>query len=113
MELRLTLRYLGVPIRDTSYMLGDNKAVVDSSTVPHAKLHKRHNALSFHRVRNAVGSGMVSFFHIGGIHNLADILSKYWGFQQVRALMELLFLHTSSKNKAASDSQPLSRRRGE
>jgi len=31
MDLRLTLRYLGVPICDTSYMFGDNKAVIDSS----------------------------------------------------------------------------------
>ena len=106
MDLRLTLRYLGVPIRDTSYMFGDNKAVVDSSTVPHAKLHKRHNALSFHRVREAVCSGMVSFFHIGGIHNPADILSKHWGFQQVKTLMELLFLHNCSKKKTTSEPMP-------
>jgi hypothetical protein len=49
-DLRLTLRYLGVPIRDVSYMFGDNKTVNDSSTQPHARLHKRHNTLSFHRV---------------------------------------------------------------
>jgi hypothetical protein len=49
-DLRLTLRYLGIPIRDVSYMFGDNKTFVDSSTQPHARLHKRHNALSFHRV---------------------------------------------------------------
>jgi hypothetical protein len=29
--LRDTLRYLGVPLRQTSYMFGDNKSVVDSS----------------------------------------------------------------------------------
>jgi hypothetical protein len=53
-----TLHYLGVPISitlvspsegDKSIMFGDNKTVADSSTVPHAKLHKQHNALSFHR----------------------------------------------------------------
>ena len=47
-DLRTTLRYLGVPVREQSYMFGDNKSVVDSSTVPHSKLAKRHNALSFH-----------------------------------------------------------------
>ncbi len=30
-DLRTTFRYLGVPIRDISYMFGDNKTVVDSS----------------------------------------------------------------------------------
>jgi hypothetical protein len=49
-DLRATLHYLGVHIRDKSYMFGDNKMVVNSSTVPHAKLHKHHNALSFHHV---------------------------------------------------------------
>ena len=49
-DLRTTLRYLGVPLRDKSYLFGDNESVVNSATQPHAKLHKRHNALSFHRV---------------------------------------------------------------
>jgi len=31
-DLHCTLRYLGVPIRQKSYMFGDNKTVVDSST---------------------------------------------------------------------------------
>ena len=34
MDLRTTLRYLGVPIRDVSYMFGDNESVVNSSTQP-------------------------------------------------------------------------------
>ncbi len=47
-DLKMTLRYLGVPVQKKAYMFGDNKSVVDSSTMPHAKLHKCHNALSFH-----------------------------------------------------------------
>ena len=39
-EIPLTLRYLGVPIRDRSYMFGDNQSVVNSSNVPHGRLHK-------------------------------------------------------------------------
>jgi hypothetical protein len=31
-DLCLTLRYLGIPIRDVSYMFGDNKTVIDSLT---------------------------------------------------------------------------------
>jgi hypothetical protein len=82
-DLRLTLRYLGVPIREKSYMFGDNKSVVDSSNTVHAKLHKRHNMLSFHRVREAMASKMLSFTHIGGDSNPADILSKHWGYSQI------------------------------
>jgi hypothetical protein len=57
-DLRTTLRYLGVPIRDKSYMFGDNKSVVDSCMQLHAKLHKRHMMLSFHCVREAIVSSM-------------------------------------------------------
>ena len=91
-DLRNTLRYLGVPVRESSYMFGDNKTVVDSSTIPHAKLHKRHTMLSFHRVREAVASGMLKFHYLPGELNPADILSKHWGYQQIwRLLKPLLF----------------------
>ncbi len=35
-DLWCTLQYLGVPIHHKSYMFGDNKTVVDSSTIPHS-----------------------------------------------------------------------------
>ena len=35
MDLRYTLRYLGVPIKSKSYMFGDNRSVVTSATLPH------------------------------------------------------------------------------
>lgn len=91
-DLRNTLRYLGVPIRDKSYMFGDNKSVVDSSMQLFAKLHKRHTMLSFHRVREAVASGMIGFYFISGEDNPADILSKHWGYTQIKErLKSLLF----------------------
>ena len=73
-DLQNTLRYLGVPIRDQSYMFGDNELVVNSSS----KLHKRHTALSFHRVREAVASKYVGFYFLPGADNPADVLSKHW-----------------------------------
>ena len=90
MDLRMTLWYLGVPIQGRSFMFGDNESVVNSSSKPDAKLHKRHVALSFHRVREAVASNMLSFIHIEGAHNPADILSKHWGYLQVWPLLRTL-----------------------
>jgi hypothetical protein len=90
--LRDTLRYLGVPLRQTSYMFGDNKSVVDSSMRIDAKLHKRHTALSFHKVREAIAAGMIIFQHIPGALNAADILSKHWDYAAVWTLLRpLLF----------------------
>jgi hypothetical protein len=63
-DLRTTLRYLSIPIREKSYVFGDNKTIIDASSTPHAKLHKRHNALSFHCAREAVASKYVTIFHL-------------------------------------------------
>jgi hypothetical protein len=91
-DIRMTLRYLGVPILGKSIVFGDNKSVVDSSVKIHAKLHKRHNALSFHRVREAIAAKIIGFFHIDGKRNPADILSKHWGYGAVWPFMQpLLF----------------------
>ena len=91
-DLCNTLRYLGVPIREKSYMFGDNKSVVDSSMQLDAKLHKRHTMLSFHRVREAIAAGILSFYFLSGDDNPADILSKHWGYTQIwERLKSLLF----------------------
>ena len=89
---RNTLRYLGVPVIGRSIVFGDNKSMVDSSTLPHAKLHKRHTILSFHRVREAVASGIIDMHHIDGNDNPADILSKHWSHAKIWPLLKpLLF----------------------
>jgi hypothetical protein len=73
-----------VPIRERSYMFGNNKSVVDSSIQLHVKLHKRHTMFSFHCAREAIASGVIGFYFISGDHNPADILSKHWGYTQIK-----------------------------
>ena len=79
-DLHTTLRYLGIPVCDRSYMFGDNESVVNSASIPHAKLHKCHTALSFHHVHEAIASKSVGFYFLPGADNLADILSKHWSY---------------------------------
>jgi hypothetical protein len=62
----MTLRYLGVPVVEKSYLFGDNQSVVTSSTIPPSSLNKRHNALSYHRVWEAIAGKILAFFHIVG-----------------------------------------------
>jgi hypothetical protein len=92
-DLRTYLRYLGVPIREYSYVFGDNKTVIDGATIPHAKLHKRHNALSFHRVREAMASRFLKMFHLPGECNPADIMSKHWGYRQVWPMLQAILFY--------------------
>ena len=60
-DIRTTLRYLGVPIRDKSYMFGDNRSVVTSSTIPNSTISKSHHLASYHRVREAIAAKYISF----------------------------------------------------
>jgi hypothetical protein len=88
---RTTLRCLGVPVKE-SFMFGDNESVVNSWNMPAGKLHKRHIALSWHRVREAIAAKTLLFVHIPGAVNPADMLSKHWGHVQTwPQLQALLF----------------------
>ena len=92
-DLRTTLRYLGVSIQGPGYMFGDNQSVITSSTLPHSRLSKRHNALSYHRVREAVVARIIRFIHIPGQQNPLDILSKHCGRPQLWPHVSPLFFH--------------------
>jgi hypothetical protein len=66
--------------------------MVDSATIPHSKLHKSHNALSFHRVREAITTKYISMYHLSDKFNPANILTKHFGYPLVwRLLQPLLF----------------------
>jgi hypothetical protein len=89
-DWRVSLRYLGVPIIGATYLFGDNKTVVDSSMNIASRLHKRHVILSYHRVREAIAANILHFIHIPGAANPADILSKAWGYQQVKSMLKAI-----------------------
>ena len=104
MDTRTTLRYFGVPVKGSTKMFGDNGSMVDSSTIPHSRLHKRHSALSYHRVREAIAAGIISFWHIAGALNPADILSKHWAYSKVKlTLRPLLFWEGDTKDSIVLD----------
>ena len=87
-------------------MFGDNKSVVDSSMQLNAKLHKPHTMLSFHHVREAIAAGVLGFYFLPGEDNPAEILSKHWGYTQVRdRLKSLLFWRGDTANLQASQEE--------
>ena len=91
MDLRNTLRYLGVPVMNKAYMFGDNKSEVMSSTIPQAILNKRHNMLSYHRVREAIAAKILEFHWCSSSQNRSDILSKHWDYTKVKDTIRELF----------------------
>ena len=91
-DIHTTLRYLGVPIRDKSYMFGDNGSVVTSSTMSNSTISKRHHLASYHRVREAIAAKFISFHWKDGKSNPADILSKHWEFATVWPMLKPILL---------------------
>ena len=57
---------------------------------PHGKIHKRHVALSFHRVREAIAAKIISYHFIDGKDNPADVLSKHWAHNDIWPLLKAI-----------------------
>ncbi len=107
MDLRYTLHMFGVPLDGKAYMFGDNQSVITSSTIPHSSLNKRHNALAYHRCREAIASNVIWFFHVKGTANPADVLTKFLGHSVFWPLIKpFLFSHGDS-NKRIIHTNPL------
>jgi hypothetical protein len=74
--LRYKLRMFGVPLIGPTNVFCDNKSVVTNATVPSSVLNKRHNAICYHRVREAQAAGTIRVAWIPGTENLADLFTK-------------------------------------
>lgn len=75
-EYRYMLRMLGVQLDGPCMMLGDNNSVVLNTTLPSSILKKKHNAIAYHCVCEAVAAHIIRFIHIPSTENAADVLTK-------------------------------------
>ncbi len=76
MEVRYMLRSLGVSLEGPTLMLGDNMSVVLNTSVPSSVLKKKHNAIAYHRVREAIAARVLRFAYLKSEENVSDILTK-------------------------------------
>jgi hypothetical protein len=105
--LCITLRYLDALVDDTSYMFGDNRSVVTSSTMLDSQLGCWHLTLSCHYIGKAVALGMVKFYHIPGEINPLDVLSKHWGHVELWSrIRTLLFWRGDTADQFNTESLP-------
>ena len=76
LEIRYKLRSMGIKIEPTSTILCDNMSVIYNTQFPNSSLKKKHNAVAFHKVREAIAAGIIKTAHIPSNANLSDILTK-------------------------------------
>ena len=107
--IRYRLRMLGVPVNTHSVLLGDNRSVQISGSQPSSQLQKKHLAVAFHKIREAVAARIILFSWIGTSFNVADVLTKPLNGQKYRSLISYIlfgkgksFVEGSNSNKEVS-----------
>ena len=74
--LRYKLRMFGVRLEGPAYVFCDNRGVVKNVSIPESVLNKKHNAINYHTVREAVAADILRIGKEDGETNLADLLTK-------------------------------------
>jgi hypothetical protein len=74
--LRYKLRMFGVPINGSAKTYCDNQGVVKNVSIPESVLSKKHNAVNYHAVREAVAAQIMQVAKEDGESNVADLLTK-------------------------------------
>jgi hypothetical protein len=73
-------------------MFGNNDSVITSSHIHQPTLNKRHNALSYHCVRECIASKILYLIHCSEKLNRTDMLTKTLGWVNFWPLVQpLLF----------------------
>jgi hypothetical protein len=88
LEVRYMLRSLGVALDGPALMLGDNMSVVLKTTVPSSVLKKKHNAIAYHRVREAIAARIMRFEYFKSEENVSDALTKPLSNEKFHYLMK-------------------------
>jgi len=108
MELRYNLRMLGIPILGPSTMIGDNRSVVINTTIPSSMLKKKHNAIAYHRIREAVAANIIRFGHLPGDYNYADVMTKPLNKNSFHSIVQPLFFRQPSTSMLLIDPAEIS-----
>jgi hypothetical protein len=76
LEIRYMLQSFRVALDGQELMLGDNISVVMNPTAPSSVLKKKHNAIGYHRVREAIAARIMRFAYINSEENFSDVLKN-------------------------------------
>jgi hypothetical protein len=66
----------GIPINGPAKTYCDNQGIVKNVSIPELVLSKKHNAINYHAVREAVAAHIMQDAKEDGDSNLADLLTK-------------------------------------
>jgi hypothetical protein len=101
LEIRYMLRSLGVALDWPALMLGHNMSIVLNTTVPSSILKKKHNAIAYHRVREAIAatSRIMRFAYIKSEENVSNVLIKALSNDEFHYLMKRWLFRVPEKDE--------------
>jgi hypothetical protein len=99
LEIRYMPRSLGVALDGTELMLADNMSAVSNTTVPLSVLTKKHNTISYHRVREAIEERIMRSACIKSEENVSDVLTKPLRNEKFHYLMKRWLFRVPETNK--------------
>ena len=98
-KARYKLRMLGIPVMESSLLVGDNMSVVLNTTIPSSPLKKKHLGCAYNHVREAIAAGIINYRHIDTTKNMADLLTKPLPTGQFQALAGKYLFRTPKQSK--------------
>jgi hypothetical protein len=79
---------IGSSIGWASIDVSDNMSLVLNTTVPSSVLKKKHNAIVYHRIREANAARIIRFAYIKREENVSDVLTKPLSNEKFHYLMK-------------------------
>ena len=83
----------------TSTILCDNQAVIYNTQFPTSTLKKKHNAVAFHKLREAIAAGIIRTAYVKSENNLSDILTKPKGPLDYHNFLKVVLYGKSPKTE--------------
>ena len=79
------------PAAGPAYTFCDNAGVVKNVSVPESVLHKRHNAINYHIIRESVAAEIMQVGKEDAKTNLSDLFTKVQDGNRRNFLCQFLF----------------------
>ena len=89
-ELRLKCKSIGLALDGPTDVYCDNQGVVKNTSIPESTLYKKHNAVNYHIVREAVSADAMCLGKEDTNTNPADALTKLLAYSRKKLLLGIL-----------------------
>lgn len=83
---------IGVPLLDSSMLIGENMSVIVNTTMSSSVLKKKANAISYHKIRESVACKILKFVFVNSEKNHGDVFTKVLDKPKFTPLVEPYYL---------------------